>query len=203
MSILAVEDDLLATLRLAAGAKLRTVESLPGDWDDDTLRRMLALTPCALVAFAGGAPRQIGEATPSIDGQWIVYVATANASGQAARRRGDALQLGAYELLEYVVIPAVHNHTVPGVGSLALTRVENLFSGTVERQGLAVYAATFQLPMEFEMAIDAGALDAFETFAAQYDVPALESAAEHSKWLAGDYSTSNPDARDIVAVPQE
>ena len=51
-----VEDDLVATLTAAvAGLKLR-VQDLPGDWDDDMLRRLLTLAPCVLVAFTGGAP---------------------------------------------------------------------------------------------------------------------------------------------------
>lgn len=200
MSIAVVEDDLLATLRARAQAKVRTIDSLPGDWDDDMLRRMLALTPCILVAFAGGAP--IAGTAPAIDARWLVYVATANASGQAARRRGDAQQAGAYELIEQVVVPALHCHTVPGVGTLTLGPIENLFSGTVERQGLAVYAVTFQMPMEFDVTPAAELLADFETFDAQYDIPPLEAGAEHTKWLAGDYGTSTPDAHDQVAVPQ-
>ena len=198
--ITAIEDNLLATLTAAvAGAKVR-VDSLPGDWDDDMLKRLLTLAPCVLVSFAGGAPLAVGATEPTIDGQWLVYAVTSHPNGQAARRRGNAQALGAYDLLARLIVPALHGHRVDGVGTARLARVDNLFTGAVERQGLAVYSAAFSLPVPFQLGAPAG-LDTFATFAAQLDVPPFDTAAEHAKWLAGNYNASNPDARDTVALP--
>lgn len=199
--ITAVEDDLLAALTARlAGAKVR-VESLPGDWDDDMLKRLLPLAPCVLVSFGGGAPARIGELEPTIDGQWSVYAVTSHPSGQAARRRGNAQALGAYDLIARLVVPALHGHDVPDAGPAHLVRVDNLFTGSIERQGLAVYAATFRVPMPFSVLGDPDELDDFAVFVGQLDVPPHRPADEHAQWLAGDYSSSSPDARDQVDLP--
>lgn len=199
MGILAVEDALIARIRAVLGNRVRVVDSLPGDWDDDMLRRFAAQLPAVFIAFAGGGSRAPGATTFDIDGQWIVYVATGHASGQAARRRGDALQIGAYELVE-LLVPQLHLFKVPDTGTLMAVRVENLYTGSIDRQGLAVYALTFQLPMSMPLQLDPAVLDDFETFTAQYDVPP-HTPAEHPKWLAGDFSTSNPDATETVTLP--
>lgn len=200
--ITAVEDALLAALTTAvAGTKVR-VDSLPGDWDDDMLRRLLTLAPCVLVAFAGGPAKQPGAHQPTIDGQWIVYAVTAHASGQEARRRGNAQSLGAYELLARLIVPALHSLQIADVGTATLVRVENLFTGQVERQGLAVYAAAFSVPMPFRVGVEGlDGLPDFATFAAQYDLPPHDNAAAHQAWLVGDYSSTRPDAQDTVTLP--
>lgn len=202
MGLLSAEDGIVARLKEAAAGKARTVDSLPGDWDDDMMKRFLALTPCLLVAFAGGVPPNVGEVQPSIGSEWLVYVGTGHASGQAARRRGDSMQAGAYELMEFVVIPALHGYKVPEVGTLVLTGVDNVWTGSVERQGLAVYAVRFRLQLDFGAAPAEEALSVFETFDAQYDIPPMSTEAEHRKWLAGDYGTTRPDAQDHVDLPQ-
>ena len=199
MSIAAVEADIIATMRADLGATVRQVMAVPGDWDEDLLKQMLALAPFIMVAFSGGAALAPGATTAQINSQWEVYVGTAHASGQAARRLGDAQQIGAYQLLERVVA-RLHGHTVPNVGTLALQRVANFFSGTVERQGLAVYGAVFDMPMQFDLAAAAD-LGNFATFAVQYDLPPLGTTAAHQAWLAGNYATSAPDARDTLTLP--
>lgn len=199
MSIAATEADILATVKAGLGTAVRQVMAVPGDWDEDLLKQMLVNAPFVMVAFSGGAAPAPGSIVATITGQWEVYVGTAHASGQAARRLGDALQMGAYQLLERVVA-RLHGHTVPNVGTLALLRVANFFTGTVDKQGLAVYGATFQLPMQFDPA-DAPDLANFATFAAQYDLPPHDTTAAHTAWLAGDTSTSAPDARDTVVLP--
>lgn len=196
-----IETDLVDTLTAAvAGAKLR-VDSLPGDWDDDMLARLLQLAPCVLVSFAGGTSNSPGELEPSIDGQWHVYAVTSHPSGQSARRTGNAQALGAYDLVGRLIVPALHGHLVPDVGTLELRGVENLFTGAVERKGLAVYSCKFAIPMAFEIDAAASGLADFATFAAQYDLPPFADMTAHANWLDGDYTTSAPDARDTVALP--
>lgn len=199
MAILETEDALIAKIKALLGNAVRTVESLPGDWDDDMLKRLLRLVPGVFVAFAGGGPRSGGSNLASLDGQWIVYVVTGHASGEAARRRGDGVQVGAYELIERLA-PALHLFVVPGVGTLRFARVENLYTGMVDRQGIAVYALTFQLDMTFSDAVDEASLDDFQTFDAQYDVPA-HTPGQHQPWLDGDFTAGTPDAHDTVTLP--
>lgn len=184
--LITVENNLVDTLKAAvAGVKL-TVDSLPGDWDDGMLDRLRRMAPCVLVAFVGGGPASPGpDSEARIQSQWLVYVVTAQPSGEAARRRGNAQGLGAYEILSRLVIPVLHNHVVPGIGTLSLGPVENLYTGSVDGKGLAVYAAGFQLPIAFPVPLPDSGLDDFATFAAQYDMPPAGST----------------DATDVVTLP--
>lgn len=202
MTIATSEDALVALIKDTLGTKVKAVESLPGNWDDDTLKRLLRAVPGVFLVWAGGQTNDRSSGMSGmVNGSWLVYVVTGHASGEAARRRGDGQQVGAYELLE-VLIPLLNGYTITAVGTLSLQRVENLYSGTVDRQGVTVYGLTFTMPMAWPTEVDVSTLDPFQTFAAQTDVPPFSSAAEHQKWLAGDYGTSNPDARDTVAIPQ-
>jgi len=153
------------------------------------------------IVFAGGAPEKYGGESVFLNARWVVIVATGNASGEAARRRGDGTQIGAYEILE-LILAQLHGHVVPDEGTLSLVSVENLYSGEIDKQGLAVYAATFQMAMSLPADLDLAALAPFETFDAFYDIPKFETDAERRKWLGGDFTTSKPDAEDEVAVPQ-
>jgi len=199
MGIATVEDAIVNRIKAVLGISVRTVEALPGDWDDDMLKRLLRLVPGVFVAFAGGAPKSVGSTSPDIDSQWIVYVVTGHASGEAPRRRGDALQIGAYELIQ-ILVPALHLQKVSGGGTLMFAGVDNLYTGTIDKQGIAVYAIRYQVQVCMSMELDLSTLDDFETFDAQYDV-APHTPDEHLKWLEGDYDTSNPDAHDTVTLP--
>ena len=202
MGILAIEDALIEVAKATLGNKVKAVESLPGPWDEETLKRALRLVPGIYVLFAGCAPDRPGGETTIPKWTWVVYVATGHASGEAARRRGDSQQVGAYELLE-VLVPRLHGHTVPGHGTLALVRIENLFRADAERQGVTVYAVTLEMVMGFWLEADPATLDPFETFHGYVDIPPHETPPEHRKWLAGDQAESRPEAEDNVSLPQE
>lgn len=199
MSIAATEAHLIATIQADLGNRIKTVTSVPSEWSDDLLKSMLIMAPFVAVAFPGGTAPKPGSTYAYMDANWEIYVGTAHASGQQARRLGDALQIGAYELIERMV-GLLHGHAVPDVGTLDFRSVDNLFTGTVERQGLAVYGIRFALPMT-ALPPAAVALDDFETFDAQYDLPPLADDAAHQAWLAGDYSSTRPDAHDTVVLP--
>ena len=98
-----------------------------------------------------------------------------------------------------LLIPHLHGFVVPGVGALEMLQVENLFTGTILNQGLAVYALTFSLPMSFPLPAPAGGLDDFQTLQVSYDVPPLTSGL-HGRWLADDNSAGAPDAQDRIEM---
>lgn len=201
MSILLVENSLIAEAEACLGNKVRTVDSLPGDWDDAMLTRLAGFVPAVYIAFNGGERQAgAGQVEARIDGRWSVIVVTGHASGQAARRRGDGMQAGAYELLN-ILVPRLHGHVVPEVGTLSFVSIINLYSGSVDSQGLAVYVATFAVPMCLGLPADASALEDFETFAPQLDVPP-HSPQLHTAWLAGNYTGGLPDAQDEVRLVQ-
>lgn len=201
--ILGCEDAIIAKAKALLGDVVRQVESLPGDWDDQMFKRLLAAVPGVFVVFSGGARSSgAGQQEAAIEGRWTVLTATGHASGEQARRHGDAMEVGAYHLVQ-VLAAGLHGFTVPGVGSMSLLDVANLYTGTVEAQGLAVYALTFSLPMTFDLADDAGDRPGyFVRFDAQLDVPP-HNPDRHRPWLRGDFDLARPDATDTVILPSE
>ena len=173
MGLKNVEDAIVAEIRtaLTVGGQLvvRQVDSLPGDWDAEMLKRLLRLVPGVFVAFIGGPAGAASGETAAINARWSVIAATGHASGEAARRRGDSQQVGAYELIERL-LPKLHGHTIADEGTLKLIDVQNLYTGEIDKQGLAVYAATFELPnMAMPSTLDEATLTPFATFDAKYD----------------------------------
>lgn len=184
MTIQAVEEFLIATLQTRFGARVKGVESLPSEWDDKTIARMLVLAPGVFVVFAGGSAQRD---TTQILGRWIVVGVTAHKGGELARRHGDAREIGAYEIVE-TVVALLHDVTVPDVGTLTFSDVANLFSAANEARGLAIYGAAFDLPMELAPPIDGSdPLDDFLTFHADTDVAPADGV---------------PEAGDTVTLPQ-
>lgn len=131
-----------------------------------------------------------------------MYVVTTHPSGDEGRRRGDKRQIGAYQILS-ALIPVINNFTIPDVGSFRFKQARNLYSALLEKNHVALYVATFELPMTFSLTEDS-TLDNFETFHVDYDLPTHETLAEHNKWLLepADHTTSKPDASDDVKPEQ-
>jgi phage gp37-like protein len=175
--IAAIEDNIIGVVKAVIGGRLRTVDSLPGDWDADLLKRLLLCAPAVYVAFLGGPKLKETDTVVGIDGRWSLFAITGHASGNAARRRGDGREIGAYEIIERLV-PALHNHTVPDVGAMKLVNVENLYSGTIDNRGVALYAAVFTLPMYFPEILDSATLATFATFHADWDLAPADDAID-------------------------
>lgn len=172
MGIKVIEDAIIAkakaALTVGGQSKVRTVESAPGDWDKDMLKRLLRMVPCVLIVFSGGPAAAAGATVSQITAHWRVIVATGGAGGEAPRRRGDSQEIGAYAILE-LLVPALDGLLIQNEGTLELADFENLYSGEVDKQGLAVYGLTFTHPMAFSNDVDLSTLTPFATFDAKYD----------------------------------
>lgn len=185
-AISSVEDDIISQVKALLTTKVRAVESLPGDWDEDTLKRVLRAVPGVYVVFAGGNPVQAGGLTPQIQASFVLYAVTGHASGEAARRRGDSQQIGAYEILE-TLVPKLHGRLVPSTGTLIFAGMQNLFTGALEKQGVAIYGATFNMTMAWPADLDLTTLAAFQTFDSIIDMAP---------------KNNQTDAEDTITLPQ-
>lgn len=187
MTIAAVEQHIIDTVKARFGTRLKAVESLPADWDADTFKRLLRLAPGVFVVFGAG-PRDMSsdDDAPVINAKWGVIAVTTHASGELARRRGDSREIGAYEIIENCV-RLLHRHPVPDQDQLLLTDVQNMFTGEIEKQGATLYGAEFSLRMSIDTDDAAGSLDDFITFDGVYDLAQPDG---------------KPDAEDTVTLPQ-
>lgn len=186
MSLVAVEQHLIDTVKGIFNNRLKTVESLPADFDADTFARILRLTPGVFIVFGGGQRSSEYDDQPVIDAKWGFIAATTHASGELARRRGDAREIGAYEIIE-TIVNHLHRHNVPGQGQLVFDDIQNLFTGEIERQGAALYGVEFTLPMSLGAGLQPGDLDDFITFDGTFDVAPADGQV---------------DAEDLVTLPQ-
>ena len=164
-----IEDAMITRCRKVVGEHVKTIEDLPGNWDEATLKAARRKVPGIYIAWSGGPAVPASRAT--INGRYAVYIVTGQASGERARRRGTNREVGAYELLERVV-PGLHGLSVDGTGTLQLERVDNLYSDRADQQGVVIYGAVFVLnKLMFPAALDASGLADFEIYHANHKVP--------------------------------
>lgn len=162
------EDAMIDRCNRVVGQHVKTIQDLPGGWDDSTLKAARRNVPGIYIAWANG--RGMSSPRAMMESRYSVYVITGQASGERERRRGNNRQVGAYELLERVV-PALHGLSVEGIGTLQLERVDNLFSDRADQQGIVVYAATYTVKVTFPAPLDASDLADFEIFHVNSKVP--------------------------------
>jgi phage gp37-like protein len=178
----ALEDAIIAKLSSAFAGRLKEVDHKPAKFDADELLRILTMAPAIYVAFLGF---QRSERPPgSVRATYGAYMVAANASGERARRRGDAATIGAYEMA--VLTAATLERWVPegAAGPMEVQSCENLYASVFEKNGITVYGLVCDVPMQIQDAwavpqIDAGDatgappsfLDNFITFHADQDIP--------------------------------
>ena len=180
------EDWMLEEIRGRLGTVFRSVESGPGEWSDAYLKRVISEAPAVRVAWLGGQPQNSSMLT--LNTRWAVYVLTGWSGGdQRDRRRGTARSIGAYRACE-VIAPLLHNAEVPGVGRIRVAAVENLWTGAVDRVGLALYAIDVVIPVPLDPITDASGLDDFLRGGVDWNLPDSGQAV---------------DASSLVELPQE
>lgn len=143
-----------------------TVEPGPGEWSDAYLARILKSLPAAIVAWRGGDAGERGNL--AVGSEWSVYVATGWNTGQKRSLR----TAGAWYAVRRIA-PELHNATVfhypagdteppqriPGLGRARVMAIRNLWSGDIDKQGMALFQVVVDIPMALEPAIDADFLD--------------------------------------------
>jgi phage gp37-like protein len=168
--ITVTEQFLLDKIREIFGRKLKTIASLPGNWDENMLQRLIMSSPACFVTFLGGPVISGDGPITGITSVWGVYAVSTDPAGSTVRNLGRANTLGAYDILG-TLVPAVHNQTIPDIGTLQLSgSIDNLFKGSLAKQNLTIYEAQFSLRLYFEEAVDPATLDDFLTFHADYNI---------------------------------
>jgi len=164
-----IESALIDALKLAFTASnkliLKTVDSLPGEFDADSLQQMITEAPAVYVLFLGGKRRE--ENLLALDSSWAIYIVTKHAGGHRQRRQGDGRQIGAYEMLQ-IAIPAIENVEITDCGRFEAEQVSNLFTGRLNSKGVSAYAVTFGAAMMLPPLVDPASLNDFVTYHSDY-----------------------------------
>ena len=185
MSIKAIEQHLIDTIKAKFGTRLRSVDSLPSEWNPQTIERAFNGAPGLYVVFAG-ATRDPNRQELVVITKWALTAFTDHPN-EPARRHGDSRVIGAYEIIE-TAAALLDQHDVPDVGRMELVDIDDLYQDAVERKGGSIYGAAFTLPMALPDpdTID-DTLDAFLTFDGKFDLAQPDGQI---------------DAEDVVSLPQ-
>lgn len=203
MIIAAVEDQIIARLDAAFAGRLREIAHRPAGTDRPTLVRSLLRAPGICIAFEGWEATERPEGT--VTAGWTIYLIAANASGEAARRRGDAATIGAYEMLEVAARVLERWQPAAAAGAASVTQAAlvdpaipvGIVPTSFATSGRSAYVLTLKLPLLLA-GPDAGpppSLDPFVTFHADWDVPV------HGN-VTPPLPAADPDAADTVTLPQ-
>ena len=186
MSLIAkIEDQIMAECRAALTVNgrllVRDIDTIPGAMSAAILQRLIQRAPGCYVAFIDGQSDNVN--TASFSPRFDVIAVTEHKGGERQRRRGDKTQIGAYQILEYI-IPGVHNCRVADLGALYFRGIYNLFNEATFDLGATVYYARFQVPsVRLAPATGAGRPDdaAFITFAAEHDIDSDKRADQRTE----------------------
>ena len=167
--ITAVEQAILERVGTEFEGRLKSVQTHPGAWDSATIQRMVVNAPGVWLAFAGG--RDADEYFPTIRARWNCYIVT-EAAIRAARTRGDARAIGAYEIMQ-LLVPMLDGWAPLEAQAqlkhkLQLAEISNRFSFEHDRRGLCVYEVSFVHDLDLTYAADGSELDEFLSFGAEY-----------------------------------
>ncbi len=177
MNIAAIENIMIDRIKTHFDGRLKAVESVPIDFDVTEFKRILRLAPGVFICFGFG-PAIPGGQAPMIQGRWVMIAVTTNAGGELNRRHGSKVEIGAYEIMQRL-IPLMHGFTVEDVGTLTFSDSNNLFTGELEKEGAAAYAAIFTMPMAFELStLEQSSLDDFIRFNFDLDVAPTDGVNE-------------------------
>ena len=185
----ALEDAIITRLREAFGGRVREVDHKPARFDAEELQRVLSNAPGIYVAFLGW--QRVERPPGCVRATFGAYIVAANASGEVARRRGDQVTIGAYEMA--ILTAATLERWLPAgaAAPIEVQSCENLYATAFEKAGRTVYGLVCDVPVQIQDAwgvpqIDAGDgsaaappgfLDNFITFHADQDIPPFGNVA--------------------------
>lgn len=170
MSILALRTAIVDAIDTGIPA-LRTCQAHGGRFDVEELRRWAIQAPAVVVACLGS--KDVNTYSGQVVGrlQFVAYVITA---GTSAAPRSEAI----LTLAESVAALAANNAwAYADAQAPAEIRIDNLYSGTLDKQGVALWAVTWTQRVDLEV-FDSSTLDDFDTLYTDYDTAPADGTLE-------------------------
>lgn len=119
---------------------LKTVASYGGEMDED-LGEVIRAYPAIWVVFAGsGKPEKLGADKWKIPGTFVTMVAARNVRNEAATRRGDAVEVGTYQMLRHVRTLMLNEDFDLPVARFQPGEVRSLYNTKVRGKALSVFS---------------------------------------------------------------
>ena len=155
MSLLAAQTALLAEVRAALPATVRSVEPGPGAWDKAYFARILGLAPAVRLAFLSGANGAPNADMLSLDTRWAVIVVT-TWEGRSRQAGADAALV-----LTQTLCAALHWCQPDGIGIVSVLDVERIWTGEIDAQARSVAAIVIEVEVPIDPEDTSAVLDDF------------------------------------------
>lgn len=148
MTLTSIEDALLARAAVRLGDLCRACVPLPGGLEQlaAVLGTTLLTPPCLAAVWRGwqrpvSRERGLDIAPAGLHGvsQWSLIAIVATPAGELTRRRGEPARglVGAYQLAE-LAAQALHDHTIPAVGTVRVAHLAPIEDEALRGRGLSV-----------------------------------------------------------------
>jgi phage gp37-like protein len=136
-----IENAIIETIRNASGmAYLKTVASYGGQFDDD-IGKVIRAYPAVWVVYAGGGkPVKVGPDKWRTPANFAVMVAARNVRNEAATRKGDANEVGTYQILKDVRNLIINQDLGLEITRLEPGAVRTLYNTVVNGKALSVFS---------------------------------------------------------------
>jgi hypothetical protein len=190
------ENELIQYFRESPLSKfVRYIGPMPEMTDADLLRRLAAQVPAVYVdsssfTLAGGYA----------DLKFELLLLAGHARAVAVGKQGDGQALALHDFVDATL--SIIDGRTTGDYSWNAVSVDFSRDKAYIGAGLIPAAITVRTQALVDTSLDETKLAEFRTFAADYDIPPFEDAAEHAKWLKepADHTTSKPDLSDHLKL---
>jgi phage gp37-like protein len=170
MSIVDVRDDIVDAIQTALPS-LVWVEATGGGFSEAELRRKALQAPGVLVACEGASDGRNEGGDIAVTWAWSAYVFTRSTSSSSR----DAQALVFCEALAGAI--AENRWGRSDTHKPQRIRARNLYSGELDRQGVAIWAVTWDQAVDYTPA-SSSSTDPFSDFVAEWDLAPEDDAIE-------------------------
>lgn len=135
----AIEDAIIERIKAAEGMKyLKTVATYGGELDDD-LAYVVRSYPAVWIVYAGGGkPKKIAAEKWKVPVSFAIMVAARNVRNEASTRKGDAVNVGTYQMLKDVRTLMLNQDLGLEIERFEPGAVRTLFNTKVRSDSLSV-----------------------------------------------------------------
>lgn len=175
------------------GYALKKVISYGGEFDED-INQVVRDFPAVWVVFSGrNRPTRRVKGLWPVTSRFTVVGGTRSRRNERARRRGEAGEVGSYQIVEDVEGLLIGQTLGLDIDPVEPAGIRSLFQGVLRDKQISLYALDLDVGHELELPAPAGGLDDFAGFHVDWDIPPLGNVVPPPP-------AADPDAEDNVTL---
>lgn len=176
MIIADIENGMIARIRAAMdagvlGYKFKKLDTYGGEFSEG-IEKLVRSFPAALVVFSGATRISKTNNRTIFAARFGVLCCSQNLRSEQSARQGVDGKPGSYKIALDIVQLLMFQKFGLEIAPLTPDAITPLFNDKTEMQLASIYVVEFSTTFEVEGGVDGASLDDFETFHANWDVPA-------------------------------